>query len=398
MEQTWRWFGPSDVVTLRDVAQTGATGIVTALHDIPYGVLWTLESIEERTALIEADPALGLRWSVAESLPIHEDIKRGSGPLGELFDAYRQSLRNLGAAGVRTVCYNFMPILDWTRTELRAPLPRGGNALRYNAHEIAAFDCFILARPDAEDDYDSPLLDRARAWFNASGEAERDALLAAIMAGLPGAYDRYDVPSLRRMLDSYQGIDKTALRGNLVRFLREVVPTAEEAGIRLCIHPDDPPRPMFGLNRIVSNEDDIAFILDAVESPANGLTLCTGSLGAGPANDLPAIARRFADRIWFAHLRNVLKEPDGSFMEANHLGGDVAMVPVIRALLEAGGRRLAAGDPRWRIPMRSDHGHELLDDVGKKTHPGYPVIGRLKGLAELRGVMNAVAEIDRLPK
>jgi mannonate dehydratase len=397
MEQTWRWFGPSDVVTLRDVAQTGATGIVTALHDIPYGVLWTLESIEERKALIEADPALGLRWSVVESLPIHEDIKRGSGALEGLFDAYRQSLRNLGAAGVRTVCYNFMPILDWTRTELRAPLPGGGNALRYNAHEIAAFDCFILARSNAEDEYDAPLLDRARAWFNASGEAERDALLAAIMAGLPGAYDRYDVPSLRRMLDNYQGIDKTALRTNLVRFLKEVVPTAEEAGIRLCIHPDDPPRPMFGLSRIASNEDDIAFILSAIDSPANGLTLCTGSLGAGPANDLPAIVRRFADQTWFAHLRNVLKEPDGSFMEANHLCGDVAMVPVIRALLEAGGRRRAAGDPRWRIPMRSDHGHELLDDVGKKTHPGYPVIGRLKGLAELRGVMTAVAEIDGLP-
>jgi mannonate dehydratase len=397
MEQTWRWFGPSDIVTLRDVAQTGATGIVTALHDIPYGVLWTLESIEARKGLIEADPALGLRWSVVESLPIHEDIKRGSGALDGHFDAYRQSLRNLATVGVRTVCYNFMPILDWTRTQLRAPLPGGGNALRYNAHEIAAFDCFVLARPNAEDEYDAPLLDRARVWFNASDEAERDALLAAIMAGLPGAYDRYDVPSLRRMLNSYQGIDKTALRANLVRFLKEVVPTAEEAGIRLCIHPDDPPRPMFGLSRIASSEDDIAFILSAIDSPANGLTLCTGSLGAGPANDLPAIARRFADRTWFAHLRNVLKEPDGSFMEANHLGGDVAMVPVVRALLEAADRRRAAGDPRWRIPMRSDHGHELLDDVGKKTHPGYPVIGRLKGLAELRGVMNAVAEIDGLP-
>jgi mannonate dehydratase len=397
MEQSWRWFGPDDVVTLRDVAQTGASGIVTALHDIPYGIVWTREQIAERQGLIAADPALGLRWSVVESLPVHEDIKRGTGPLGSLFDAYRQSLRNLGAAGVRTVCYNFMPILDWTRTELRAPLPGGGNALRYNAHEIAAFDCFMLARAGAEDEYDAPLLDRARRWFAASGEAERDTLLATIMAGLPGAYDRYDVPSLRRMLDSYRGIDGATLRNNLFCFLKEVVPTAEEVGIRLCIHPDDPPHSMFGLSRVVSTEADIALILDAVDSPANGLTLCTGSLGAGAANDLPAIARRFADRIWFAHLRNVRKEPDGSFMEVDHLGGDVPMVPVIRALMEAQGRRRALGDPDWRIPMRSDHGHELLDDVGKKTHPGYPVIGRLKGLAELRGVMTALSEIDGLP-
>ena len=397
MEQTWRWFGPNDVVTLRDVAQTGASGVVTALHEIPYGVVWTPEDIVERRLLIEAEPTLGLRWSVVESLPIHEDIKRGSGDLDRWFGAYRESLRNLGAAGVRTVCYNFMPILDWTRTELRAPLPAGGNALRFNAHEIAAFDCYMLERPGAEDDYDAPLLDRARAWFRASDEAAQAALLEAIMAGLPGAYDRYDVPSLRRMLDTYKDIDKAALRANLMRFLEEVVPTAEEAGIRLCIHPDDPPRSMFGLSRIVSNAEDIAFILGSVDSPANGLTLCTGSLGAGVANDLSAIARRFADRTWFAHLRNVAKEPDGSFMEADHLSGDVPMVSVVRALMEAAGRRHDAGDPHWRIPMRSDHGHELLDDVGKKTHPGYPVIGRLKGLAELRGVIAAIAEIDGLP-
>jgi mannonate dehydratase len=397
MEQTWRWFGPKDAVTLRDIAQTGATGIVTALHDIPYGVVWSEENIAERQALIAAEPALGLRWSVVESLPVHEDIKRGSGALEPLFETYRLSLRNLARRGLRTVCYNFMPILDWTRTELRAPLPGGGSALRYNAHEIAAFDCFMLARAGAEGEYDPALLARARAWFDASSETDRDTLLASIMAGLPGAYDRYDVPSLRRMLDSYAGIDKAALRQNLVRFLQEVVPTAEAVGIRLCIHPDDPPRPMFGLARVVSNEDDIAFILDAVNSPANGLTICTGSLGAGAANDLPAIARRFADRTWFAHLRNVAKEPDGSFMEADHLGGDVPMVPVIQALMEAAARRQAAGDEHWRIPMRSDHGHELLDDVGKKTHPGYPLVGRLRGLAELRGVMTALAAVHGLP-
>lgn len=397
MEQTWRWFGPGDPVTLREIAQTGASGIVTALHDISYGAVWTKEAIGERRALIEAEPALGLRWSVVESLPIHEDIKRGSGQLNGLFDNYRQSLRNLAAVGLRTVCYNFMPILDWTRTQLRAPLPGGGTALRYNAPQIAAFDCFMLARPGAEADYDPALLARARIWFEASSLADQDELLATIMAGLPGAYERYDVPSLRRMLESYAGIDRTALRDNLARFLREVVPTAEEVGIRLCIHPDDPPRPMFGLSRIVSTEDDIAFILGAVDSPANGLTLCTGSLGAGAANDVPAIARRFADRTWFAHLRNVTKEPDGSFMEADHLGGDVPMVPVIEALMEAADRRRAAGDADWRIPMRPDHGHELLSDIGGKTHPGYPVIGRLRGLAELRGVMSAVAELRSLP-
>ncbi|WP_459698253.1 mannonate dehydratase, partial [Acidisoma sp. C75] len=240
-------------------------------------------------------------------------------------------------------------------------------------------------------------LDRARAWFAASSTARREALLAAIMAGLPGAYDRYDIAGLRRMLASYAGIDRAGLRANLARFLREVVPVAEECGLRLCIHPDDPPRPIFGLPRIVSSEEDIAFILGAVESPANGLTLCTGSLGAAPANDLPAIARRFADRTWFAHLRNVRNEADGSFTEAEHLGGDVPMVPVIEALMAAGSRRHAAGDPDWAIPMRADHGHELLDDAARQSFPGYPLVGRLRGLAELRGAMVAVAGLRGYP-
>lgn len=396
MEQTWRWFGPNDAVTLAEVAQTGATGIVTALHDIPYGIVWPRKAIAERKAQI-ASAGLGLRWRVVESLPLHEDIKRGSGGLDRLFGAYRDSLRHLAQEGLRTVCYNFMPVLDWTRTVLRAPLPAGGNALRFNNHQIAAFDCLMLERPGAEADYTPEVMRRARDWFQASSESDRDAVLGAIMAGLPGAYDRYDVAGLRRMLASYAGIDAMALRANLHRFLREVVPVAEELGIRMCIHPDDPPRPIFGLPRIVSSETDIALILDAVPSPANGLTLCTGSLGAAPKNNLPAIARRFADRTWFAHLRNVVNEPDGSFMEADHLGGDVPMVPVIEALMEAGGRRHAAGDPDWSIPMRADHGHELLDDVGRNTFPGYPVIGRLRGLAELRGVMTAVAALRGFP-
>jgi mannonate dehydratase len=397
MEQTWRWFGPDDVVQLPHIRQTGATGIVTALHQIPYGVVWTVEEIEARKALIAADPSLGLRWSVVESLPIHESIKIGEGDLEPLFDNYRQSLRNLAQCGVTTVCYNFMPVLDWTRTELAYPLPGGGTALRFNAHEHAAFDCFMLERPGAEADHSPEVLARAKEWFERSTEADRRKLLANIMAGLPGAYDRYDIPGLRRMLDRYREIDKPRLRENLARFLREVIPVAEEAGIRMCIHPDDPPRPLMGLPRIVSNEDDLAFIVGAIESPANGITLCSGSLGAGPANDVPAIARRFAKHIYFAHLRNVAKEPDGSFMEADHLGGDTDMVAVVTALLEEQKRRKDSGDPKWRIPMRPDHGHELLDDVGKKTHPGYPAIGRLKGLAELRGVMTTVSSLKNLP-
>jgi mannonate dehydratase len=397
MEQTWRWFGPDDVVELAHIRQTGATGIVTALHQIPYGVVWTVDEIEARKALIAADPALGLRWSVVESLPVHERIKIGEGDLEPLFDNYRQSLRNLAKCGIYTVCYNFMPVLDWTRTELAHPLPGGGTALRFNADQYAAFDCFMLERPGAEADHAPDVLARARAWFDRSTESDRRRLLANIMAGLPGAYDRYDVPGLRRMLDRYREIDKPRLRENLARFLREVVPAAEEVGIRMCIHPDDPPRPLMGLPRIVSDADDLAFIVSAVDSPANGITLCTGSLGASATNDVPAIAKDFARHIAFAHLRNVAKDPDGSFMEADHLGGDTDMVAVVQTLLEEQGRRKAAGLENWRIPMRPDHGHELLDDVGKATHPGYPAIGRLRGLAELRGVMTAVSALRNLP-
>lgn len=397
MEQTWRWFGPDDVVQLPHIRQTGATGIVTALHHIPYGVVWSVEEIEKRKSEIAADPSLGLRWSVVESLPIHENIKIGEGDLTPLFDNYRQSLRNLAQCGITTVCYNFMPVVDWTRTELAHPLPGGGTALRFNAHEYAAFDCFMLQRPGAEDEQSSEVMARAKEWFDRSSDADRNKLLSNIMAGLPGAYDRYDIPGLRAMLARYKDIDAAGLRENLARFLREVIPVAEEVGIRMCIHPDDPPRSLMGLPRIVSNADDLAFIVGAVDAPANGVTLCSGSLGANPANDVPAIARRFADRIWFAHLRNVAKEPDGSFMEADHLGGDTDMVAVVTALLEEQKRRKEAGDSRWRIPMRPDHGHELLDDVGKPTHPGYPAIGRLKGLAELRGVMTAVSSLKNLP-
>ena len=397
MEQSWRWWGPDDVITLSDICQVGASGIVTALHDLPTGAVWTREAIVARKRLIEADPGLGLRWTVVESVPVHESIKLATTKSVQYLDAYCQTLRNLGAEGIDTVCYNFMPVLDWARTQLRFRLPGGATALRFNAHEFAAFDIHMLARPGAEADWPADGVARAADWFRACDEAARQNLLATIMAGLPGAFDRYDIDGLRRMLARYQGVDTQALKRNLRRFLEAVVPTAEQAGVRLCIHPDDPPRSLLGLPRIVSSADDIADLLDAVPSDANGLTLCTGSLGASAVNDLPAIARRFADRVHFAHLRNVATEPDGSFMEADHLAGDTDMVAVVTALLTEQGRRKQAGDPRWRIPFRPDHGPEMLDAVGKPTHPGYPAIGRMRGLAEIRGVMVALAHTSGLP-
>ena len=279
MEQTWRWFGPEDKISLAEIRQTGATGIVTALHHIPYGVVWSRDEVAARKRMIEA---AGLRWSVVESLAVAEGIKLGEDDLAPLFANYRQSLRNLAAEGVTTVCYNFMPVVDWTRTQLAASLPNGGTALRFNAYEYAAFDCFMLNRPDAEAEQPPDVLAKAKDWIKAASEADKSRLLATIMAGLPGAYDRYDVPGLRKMLDRYRDIDRAALRQNLKRFLEQVVPTAEEVGVRLCIHPDDPPRPLFGLPRIVSSSDDLDFIIGAVDRAANGITLCTGSLGAGP--------------------------------------------------------------------------------------------------------------------
>jgi mannonate dehydratase len=393
MEQCWRWFGPDDVVTLAQARQAGASGIVNALHQIPYGVVWSVEEIEARKAIIAADASLGLRWTVVESLPIHESVKIGEGDLEPIFENYRQSMRNLAACGLEVICYNFMPVLDWTRTQLACPLPGGGTALRFNIHEYVAFDHFMLKRPGADEGHSADVMDRAKAWFERSTQSDRDNLLANIMAGLPGAYDRYDVPGLARMLERYRGMSHDRLRANLKRFLEAIIPTAEEVGIRMCIHPDDPPRPLFGLPRICSDEDDIAYILNAVDKPSNGLTLCAGSLGANPKNDVPAIARRFADRIWFAHLRNVAKDPDGSFMEAEHLGGDTDMVALVEVLMAEEQRRKAAGSPHWRIPMRPDHGHALLDDVGKGSFPGYPAVGRLRGLAELRGVMSAIGSL-----
>ena len=386
MIESWRWYGPFDKISLAEISQTGARGIVTALHEVAYGEVWPRETIAARNAEIRA---AGFEWSAVESLPVHERIKRGEGDLSALFANYRQSMANLAAEGVTTICYNFMPLLDWTRTDLAAPVARGGTCLRFDAAKMAAFEINMLERPGAEADYDADTVKRAATWHAAAGEDDRQVLLHSIMSGLPGAYDRYDIAGLRRALAGYEGIGRQDLRVNFKRFLDEVVPAAEELGVKLCVHPDDPPRDILGLPRIVSNADDIDYILAAHDSPANGLTFCTGSLGANPNNDLPAMAKRFASRVRFAHLRNVATEPDGSFEEAAHLSGDTDMPAVISAFLAEEQRTGAS------IPFRPDHGHALLDDDARGTHPGYPLVGRLRGLAELRGVIAGLSYAAR---
>ena len=390
MRETWRWYGPElDPLGLGEIAQTGAAGIVNALHEIPYGEVWSREAIAARRQVIEA---AGFTWDVVESLPVHERIKRADGDLSDLFANYRQSMANLAAEGVQTICYNFMPVLDWTRTDLKSPTATGATCLRFEAYRMAAFEVFMLEREGAEADYLPEVVARGKAWFEASTEADRTALLGAIMAGLPGAFDRYDIEGLRTQLALYDGIDHAAIRANFKRFLDEVVPAAEDLGIRLAVHADDPPRDILGLPRVVSSADDAAWVLAAHDSPANGLTLCAGSFGAHPTNDLPAMARRFGPRIHFAHLRNVAKDPDGSFEEAAHLDGDTDMVDLARALLEEEARRRAEGRADAVIPFRPDHGHEIAFDQAHDHVPGYPLIGRLRGLAELRGVLRALEQ------
>jgi mannonate dehydratase len=381
MRETWRWFGEFDPITFDEIAQTGAQGIVSALHAIPYGEIWPRAAIAARRAEIEA---AGFTWDVVESLPLHEDIKRGTGDLPKLFATYRASLANLAAEGVKTVCYNFMPILDWTRTDLAAPVARGGTCLHFSAAKMAAFEINLLGREAAHDDYHPDAIRAGKQWHQNSTGPERAALLHAVMAGLPGAVDTYDIGGLQTALDGYAGLSHDDLRSNLARFLTEIVPTAAELGINLCIHPDDPPRDILGLPRIVSTAADIQWIMQAAEDPANGLTLCTGSLGARPENDLPAIARTFASRIHFVHLRNVTNQPDGSFSESAHLDGDVDLVAVIDELLEEEAKRAV------NFPFRADHGHALLSDRERTFQPGYTLIGRLRGLAELRGVIAAM--------
>lgn len=389
MEHTWRWFGPSDLITLADIRQTGATGVVTALHEVPNGQVWTVEAIAERKALIEAS---GLSWSVVESVPVHEDIKR-AGPLRDQWvAAYQQTLRNLAANGIDLVCYNFMPILDWTRTDLRHVLPDGGWALRFDQDAFAAFDLVILGRDGAEAEYDGAQTARARAYADNLSADDRDQLVRTIIAGLPGAEEGYTLESFRQMLATYAEIGADELRENLGHFLRAIVPVAQEVGIRLAIHPDDPPRPILGLPRVVSTRADAQWLLDAAPSPANGLTFCTGSYGVRADNDLVAMAEHFAPRIYFAHLRSIQREENPlSFHEADHAGGDADLVGVISVLVGEERRRERQGGPR--IPLRPDHGHQLLDDQRRASNPGYSLIGRLTGLAVLRGMELAVRRL-----
>jgi mannonate dehydratase len=394
MKETWRWFGPQDPISLAQVKQAGATGIVSALHHIYRGEAWPLAEVLKRKAEIES---AGLVWSVVESIPVHNSIKLRSADFRVFIEAWKNSLRAVAQAGVRVVCYNFMPVVDWTRTDLKWELPSTGYALRFDAVDFAVYDIFILQRRNAEAQYEAKQISAARARFEAMAESRRDDLEQTIIAGLPGAEASYDRDAFRRQLSEYEGITPRELRENLQDFLREIVPVAVESGVRLCIHPDDPPWPLFGLPRVVSTADDVREIFSAVDEPENGLTFCVGSFGARADNDLLAMIREFAPRIHFAHLRQVKREADGSFHEAEHLGGSSDMIGAVRTLLEEEARRRREEREDNEIPMRPDHGHLLADDIGKKTNPGYSYVGRLKGLAELRGVtrglQSAVPEI-----
>ncbi|MFU9136560.1 mannonate dehydratase [Erwinia tasmaniensis] len=383
MEHTWRWYGPNDPVSLDDARQAGATGIVTALHHIPNGEVWPVEEISARQALLAAK---NLVWSVVESIPVHESIKTHRGDYQRFIANYQQSLRNLGSCGVDIVCYNFMPVLDWTRTDLAWPLPCGANALRFDDTAFAAFELHILKRPGAVQDYDPQEREQAARYFAAMTPDDVETLTRNIIAGLPGAEEGYTLAQFQAQLAQYQGIDKAKLREHLAEFLRAIVPVAEASGIMLAVHPDDPPRSLLGLPRILSTQDDLQWLKEAVNSIHNGFTFCTGSLGVRADNDLVNMATTFADRIHFAHLRSTQREANPkSFHEAAHLGGDVDMVGVVKVILAEEQRRRREGNRR-PIPMRPDHGHQMLDDLHKKTNPGYSAIGRLKGLAEVRGV------------
>ncbi len=387
-EQSWRWYGPKDPVNLKTIKQAGATGVVTALHHIPVGEVWSLEEIQKRKTLLEEsnkENPFPLHWNVVESLPVHEHIKQGKGNKATYIENYKQSLINLGKSGITRVCYNFMPVLDWLRTNVRYQLEDGSTALLHDLEDLIIFDLFILKRENAEGDYNAKLVERAKSRYPQMAEAELARLKESLLMALPGDQKGFTIEKLRQGLESYKGISAEELRENLVDFLKEVIPVAEEAGVNMAIHPDDPPWPVLGLPRVVSNADDLDYIFSRVPQKANGLTFCSGSFGASEKNDLPQIIRTYYDRIHFVHLRSVQREADSRFYEANHLEGSAQMYKLVRTFYDC--QKEHSNLP---IPMRPDHGHQMLDDLEKTTYPGYSAIGRLRGLAELRGLESGV--------